>query len=59
MIINYVRLDRLEDARTHAAKLLKLVPGYSLELNRKMTFLRDPAHLQQQQEDLRKAGIPE
>jgi adenylate cyclase len=59
MIINYVRLDRLEDARTHAAKLLKLVPGYSLEFSRKMSFDRDPAHLQQVIEDLRKAGIPE
>jgi adenylate cyclase len=61
IVINYVRLDRLEDARAHAAKLLKLFPGYSLELNRKMTFFRDPAHphLQRQQEDLRKAGIPE
>jgi len=59
MVLNYVRLDRLEDARAHAAKLLKLFPGFSLELNHKMSFYRDPAHLQQQQEDLRKAGIPE
>jgi tetratricopeptide (TPR) repeat protein len=59
MVMNYVRLDRLEDAKAHTAKLLKLFPGYSLELVRKMTYFRDPAHLQQLQEDLRKAGIPE
>jgi adenylate cyclase len=59
MVLNYVRLDRLEDARAHAAKLLKLIPSFSLELNQKMSFYRDPGHLQQQQEDLRKAGIPE
>jgi TolB-like protein/Flp pilus assembly protein TadD len=59
MVLNYVRLDRLEDARAHAAKLLNFFPGFSLELNQKMSFYRDPAYLQQQQEDLRKAGIPE
>jgi adenylate cyclase len=59
MVLNYVRLGRLEDARAHAAKLLKLFPGFSLELNHKMSFYRDPAHLQQQQKDLRNAGIPE
>jgi adenylate cyclase len=59
MVLNYVRLDRLEDARAHATKLLKLVPGFSLELNKKMTFFKDPKYLEQQQEDLRKAGIPE
>ncbi len=59
MVLNYVRLDRLEDARAHAAKVLKLFPAYSLELSRKMSFYKDPTHLQQQIEDLRKAGIPE
>jgi TolB-like protein/Flp pilus assembly protein TadD len=59
MVLNYVRLDRLGDARAHAEKLLKLFPGFSLEYNQKVSFYRDPAHLLQQQEDLRKAGIPE
>jgi adenylate cyclase len=59
MVLNYVRLDRLEDARAHAAKLLKLFPSFSISLNNKMTFFKDPKYLEQQQEDLRKAGIPE
>jgi adenylate cyclase len=59
MAINYVRLDRLEDARGHAAKALKLFPSFSLEFDSKTSFYKDPVHLQQQHEDLRKAGIPE
>jgi hypothetical protein len=59
MVLNYVRPDRLKDARAQAAKLLKLFPGFSHKLNHKMFFFRDPTHLQQQKEDLRKVGIPE
>jgi adenylate cyclase len=59
LAMNYVRLGRLEDARDHAAKALRLFPGFSLEYDRKVSFYSNPAHLEQQHEDLRKAGIPE
>jgi TolB-like protein/Flp pilus assembly protein TadD len=59
LAMNYVRLDRLEDARNHAAKVLRLLPGFSLEYDRKASFYSNPAHLEQQHEDLRMAGIPE
>ena len=59
LAMNYVRLGRLEDARDHAAKVLRLFPGFSLEYDRKASFYSNPAHLEQQHEDLRMAGIPE
>jgi hypothetical protein len=59
MAANYIRLDREEDARAHAAELLRIFPGYTLELDRKTSFFRDPAIKKPYLEDLRKAGIPE
>ncbi|MEJ2316459.1 MAG: FimV/HubP family polar landmark protein [Gammaproteobacteria bacterium] len=52
LAMNYVRLGRLEDARDHAAKVLRLFPAFSLEYDRKASFYSNPAHLEQQHEDL-------
>ena len=35
-----IKLDRIEDARIHAAELLRLYPGYTLELDSRMSFLQ-------------------
>ncbi|MGI9569802.1 MAG: hypothetical protein ACR2PH_08720, partial [Desulfobulbia bacterium] len=57
LAMNYVRLGRLEDARLAAKRVLRLFPKYSLEWDRKASFYKYPEHLEQQHEDLRKAGI--
>ena len=57
MAMNYVRLNRLEDARLVAKRVLDYFPEYSLEWDRKASFYKYPEHLEQQHADLRKAGI--
>jgi adenylate cyclase len=53
-----VRLGRESEAREDVAKLLKLRPEYSLELDRRNTLYK-PALIEREHEDMRKAGFPE
>jgi len=58
----YAELDRVEEAQTHAAEVLKLKPGLSLaEISSNISTytFKDPAHLERRLNALRKAGIPE
>ncbi|MBW1863081.1 MAG: tetratricopeptide repeat protein, partial [Deltaproteobacteria bacterium] len=58
----YAELGREEEARTHAAEVLRISPKFSLEVVRRMgsTYqYKDPAHLERRLNALRKAGIPE
>jgi adenylate cyclase len=57
----YAELDRVEEARTHAAEVLKLKPGFSLaEVSNINTYgYKEPAHLKRRLKALRKAGIPD
>ena len=57
LAMNYVRLGRLEDAKLAGKRLLHYFPQYSLEWDRKASFYKYPEHLEQQHDDLRKAGI--
>lgn len=57
LAMNYVRLNKLEDARLAARRVLDYFPEYSLEWDRKASFYKYPEHLEQQHADLRKAGI--
>jgi adenylate cyclase len=57
LAMNYVRLNKLEDARLAAKRVLDYFPEYSLEWDRKASFYKYPEHLEQQHADLRKAGI--
>jgi tetratricopeptide (TPR) repeat protein len=57
LTINYVRLGREQEAREAAAGLLRSFPNYSLEWDRQYSHYKNPAHLEQQHEDLRKAGL--
>ena len=57
MAMNYVRLNRLDDARLAAKRVLDYFPDYTLEWDRKASFYKYPEHLEQQHADLRKAGI--
>jgi adenylate cyclase len=57
----YAELGREEEARTHAAEVLRLKPGFSLKDASRVTTYRykDPAHLERRLNALRKAGIPD
>ncbi len=54
-----IGLGRVEEARKHADEVLRLNPKFSLEWIRKADFFKDPAHLEQRLEPLRKAGLPD
>jgi len=57
LAMNYIRLGRDQEAREAAAEVLRSFPEYSLEWDRQFSVYKDPAHLERQHEDLRKAGL--
>jgi len=57
LTINHIRLGREREAREAAAGLLRSFPNFSLEWDRQYSHYKNPAHLEQQHEDLRKAGL--
>jgi len=57
LAMNYIRLGRNEEARKAAAEVKRLFPEYSLEWDREFSVYKDPALLERQHEDLRKAGL--
>ncbi len=54
---NYVRIGREKLARYHASEAIKQNPEYSFEWERKSSLYKDPALIEQQIDDLRKAGL--
>ncbi|MBW1815754.1 MAG: tetratricopeptide repeat protein, partial [Deltaproteobacteria bacterium] len=57
----YAEYGSEEEARIHAAKVLEIRPGFSLEAVSKISSYgyKDQAHLERRLNALRKAGIPE
>jgi adenylate cyclase len=55
----YADLDRVEDARTQAAHVLRLNPKFSLESFAKTWRVKDPAAIERYVNALRKAGLPD
>ena len=54
---NYIRLGQDKDARYHAAEALKKNPEYTFKWEREGSMYKDSALIEQQIEDLRKAGL--
>jgi adenylate cyclase len=52
-------LGQEQEARKHAAEVLKLNPKFSLEWWSKMELFKDPALLERRLEPMRRAGLPE
>ena len=50
-------LGRLDEARAHAAQVLRIDHGFSLESVRKSSFFKDPSHLERRLAALREAGL--
>ena len=54
-----IKLGRDIDAQKNVANLLKIYPKYSLKYLRRTLEYKDPAHLQDILDGMRKAGVPE
>jgi TolB-like protein/Tfp pilus assembly protein PilF len=54
-----ILLGQEQEARQHAAEVLRLNPKFSLEWWSKMEFFKDRAQLERRLEPMRKAGLPE
>ncbi len=61
LAIAYIRLGRKEQARSEVSEILRLMPEYSLEAERKLSQLmnRDSAVMKNNIEALREAGLPD
>ena len=57
LAINYIELDREEEAQAEVAEVLRLSPNYSLEVARQTWPYKDPADLEHVLAALRKAGL--
>ena len=58
----YARLDRMEEARFHAAELRNIVPKFSIKKYRaswRLSSLKDQKYVDSYTEMLRKAGLPD
>jgi len=58
LVINYASLNQIEEARAHAAEILKVKPNYTVEFFRRTTHYKDQAYLEGLVDLLRKAGLP-
>ena len=54
-----IKLGRDNDAQKNVVNLLKIYPKYSLNYLRRTLEYKDPAHLQDILDGMRKAGVPE
>jgi tetratricopeptide (TPR) repeat protein len=57
MAQNYIRLGQEKEARYHATEALKMNPEYTFKWEREGNLYKDPTLIEQQIEDLRKAGL--
>jgi len=57
LAVSYMGLGREEDARAHAAEVMRTNPNFSLESWSKADFFKDPAHFERLLDTLRKAGL--
>jgi tetratricopeptide (TPR) repeat protein len=59
MAIAYVRLDRMDEAKTAVRRALEINPAFTQAKWREGYFYSDPSILERQLADLGKAGLPE
>ena len=59
LVINCMRLNRMEDARAHAAEIIKIKPDYTVADFRKTKPYKDKEYLENSIALLRKAGLPD
>ena len=54
---NYIRIGQIEEAQYHAAEGLRQNPDYTFKWEREGSMYKDPDLIEQQIDDLRKAGL--
>ena len=59
LAIGYSMLGREEEARYHAAEVLKVYPDWSLDFEREVYSYKNPSDMERHLDALRKLGIPE
>ena len=59
LAINYIRLNRPEEAKAELKKMLTVDPSFNLGKWRDLFIYRDPEVLNREVADLAKAGLPE
>ena len=59
LAINYIFLDREEEARTSAAKALELMPNLSVAFVSKTSKYKNQDYIKRILDAMRKAGFPE
>jgi adenylate cyclase len=59
LVAAYYRVGKKEEARKHAAEVLKLKPDFSLEQHRESLLFKDSEHTDSLIKPLREAGLPE
>jgi adenylate cyclase len=57
LAVTYMELGLEEEARAHAAEVMRIDPNFSLESWSKADFFKDPAHFERLLDTLRKAGL--
>src|SRR5262249_28095806 len=55
----YAQAGQLEDARTEAAEVLRINPGFTIESHKRVAVYKDPKDVEHRLDGLRKAGLPE
>ena len=57
LAVAYSMYGRIEEARFHGREVLRLFPGYSLAIEKKTLFFKDPVHRERIFSALREAGL--
>jgi hypothetical protein len=52
-------LGQLEEARAEVAEVLRIDPGFTIELSKRFTIFKDPKDVEHRIDGLGKAGLPE
>ena len=55
----YAQLGQLEEAKAEVAEVLRIDPGFTIEIWKRFTIFKDPKDVEHRIDGLRKAGLPE
>ena len=55
----YAQMGRLEEARFHAAEVLRILPEWTIDVGRRTNHFKFSEHTEHYLDGLRKAGLPE
>ncbi len=55
----YAQLGQLDEARTEAAEVLRINPGFTIERYKRLAVHKNPKDVEHRLDGLRKAGLPE